>query len=72
MADKQDLKNRLFEQLERVYPVINPMISPKSKPEWMEKTWERLRERYPSDDKIESYIKICKGIADASGRRDSV
>lgn len=72
MADKQDLKDRLFEQLESIYPIINPMIRPESKPEWMEETWERVKEQYPSDEEIEGYIKICKGIADASGRRGSV
>lgn len=67
MAAKQDLKNRLFEQLERIYIITNPMIRPESKLEWMKKTWERLRKRYPSDDKIERYIEICKQIADAPG-----
>lgn len=72
MADKQDLKDRLFEQLESIYPIINPMIRLESKPKWMEETWERVKQQYPSDEKIEGYIKICKGIADASGRRGSV
>lgn len=43
MADKQDLKDRLFEQLESIYSIITPMIRPESKPEWMEETWERVK-----------------------------